>query len=56
MTGISPSKDGFWRPYVEQVIYRYLDCGNLNNGSATLNYRLQSVITYFNSILKNLGS
>jgi hypothetical protein len=20
---------GFWRPYVEQVIYRYLDCGNL---------------------------
>src|SRR5665647_535764 len=25
---------GFWRPYVEQVIHRYLDCGNLNNGFA----------------------
>ena len=25
---------GFWRPYVEQVIYRYLDCGNLHNGFA----------------------
>ena len=25
---------GFWRPYVEQVIYRYLDCGNLRNGFA----------------------
>ncbi len=23
---------GFWRPYVEQVIYRYLDCGDLHNG------------------------
>ncbi len=21
---------GFWRPYIEQVIYRYLDCGNLH--------------------------
>ena len=25
---------GFWRPYVEQVIYRYLDCGILHNGFA----------------------
>jgi ribosomal protein S27E len=25
---------GFWRPYVEQVIHRYLDCGNLHNGFA----------------------
>jgi len=25
---------GFWRPYVEQVIYRYLDCSNLHNGFA----------------------
>ncbi len=22
---------GFWRPYVEQVIYRYLDCGAVND-------------------------
>jgi len=25
---------GFWRPYVEQVINRYLDCGDLHNGFA----------------------
>jgi hypothetical protein len=25
---------GFYRPYVEQVIYRYLDCGDLHNGFA----------------------
>jgi hypothetical protein len=25
---------GFWRPYVEQVIYRYLNCGDLHNGFA----------------------
>jgi len=25
---------GFWRPYVEQVIYRYLDCGDLQHGFA----------------------
>jgi hypothetical protein len=23
---------GFWRPYLEKVIYRYLDCGDLYNG------------------------
>jgi hypothetical protein len=23
---------GFRRPYVEQVSYRYLDCGDLHNG------------------------
>ena len=25
---------GFWRPYVEQAIYRYLDCVDLHNGFA----------------------
>ena len=25
---------GFWRPYIEQVIYRDLDCGDLHNGFA----------------------
>ena len=25
---------GFLRPYVQQVIYRYLDCGILHNGFA----------------------
>jgi hypothetical protein len=25
---------GFWRPYIEKVIYRYLDCGGLHNGFA----------------------
>ena len=25
---------GFWRPYVEKVIYRYLDCGDLRHGFA----------------------
>ena len=25
---------GFWRPYVEQVISRYLDCGDIHNGFA----------------------
>jgi len=25
---------GFWRPYVLQVIYRYLDCGDIHNGFA----------------------
>jgi hypothetical protein len=25
---------GFWRPYVEQVIYCYLECGDLHNGFA----------------------
>ena len=25
---------GFWRPYFEQVIHRYLDCGDLHNGFA----------------------
>ena len=25
---------GFWRPYIEQVIYRYLDCGDPHNGFA----------------------
>jgi len=25
---------GFFRPYVRQVIYRYLNCGDLHNGFA----------------------
>ena len=25
---------GFWRPYIEKVIYRYLDCGDLQHGFA----------------------
>lgn len=25
---------GFWRPYTRDVIYRYLDCGDLHNGFA----------------------
>ena len=27
-------KYGFWRPYVKNVILRYLDCGDLHNGFA----------------------
>ncbi|MFH1080824.1 MAG: transposase zinc-binding domain-containing protein [Pseudomonadota bacterium] len=30
---------GFWRPYVEQVIHRYLHCGNLHNGFARVKYK-----------------
>ncbi len=29
-----PRQYGFFRPYVKQVIYRYLDCGILHNGFA----------------------
>jgi hypothetical protein len=28
---------GFWRPYVMEVIYRYLDCGDLHFGFARVN-------------------
>jgi len=27
-------KYGFWRPYLQKVIYRYLECGDLHNGFA----------------------
>ncbi|NIO04027.1 MAG: hypothetical protein GTN74_05270 [Proteobacteria bacterium] len=27
---------GFFRPYVQHVIYRYLDCGELHNGLARI--------------------
>jgi ribosomal protein S27E len=27
---------GFWRPYIEKVIYRYLDCGDLRHGFARI--------------------
>jgi hypothetical protein len=35
---------GFWRPYIEQVIYRYLVCGDLRNGLPHKNadYKVQS--------------
>jgi hypothetical protein len=32
-------KYGFWYPYVEQVIYRYLDCGDLHNEFARVKYK-----------------
>ena len=28
------SRYGFWRPYISDVIYRYLDCGDLRCGFA----------------------
>lgn len=28
------TQDGFFRPYVKQVIYRFLDCGIIHNGFA----------------------
>ena len=28
------AKFGFWRPHIEKVIYRFLDCGDLHNGFA----------------------
>ena len=35
---------GFWRPYLEKVIYRYLDCGDPHNGFARGNCRFRTVI------------
>ena len=32
---------GFWRPYVEKVIYRYLDCGDPHNELTPGKCRLQ---------------
>ena len=34
----------FFRPYLQKVIYRYLDCGYLYNGFARVKCMLQSVI------------
>lgn len=31
---------GLWRPYAEVVIFRYLDCGDLNNGFVHLKCKL----------------
>jgi hypothetical protein len=42
--GISPRHYGFWWPYLEKVIYWYLDCGDLHNEFALGKCRLQSVI------------
>jgi hypothetical protein len=30
---------GFWRPYLQKVIYRYLDCGDLHHGFARVKCR-----------------
>ena len=30
---------GFWRPYIKQVIYRYLDCGDLHDGFACVTWK-----------------
>jgi hypothetical protein len=36
---------GFWRPYLQQAIYRYLDCGDLHKGFICSKKRwLQTVI------------
>jgi hypothetical protein len=34
---------GFWRPYIEKVIYRYLDCGDLHNGFARVKLVLELI-------------
>ena len=34
----------FYRPYLQKVIYRYLDCGDLHNSFARVKCRLQAVI------------
>jgi hypothetical protein len=30
---------GFWRPYLQKVIYRYLECGDLHHGFARVKCR-----------------
>ena len=40
---------GFWRPYVEQVTNRYLDCGDLHNGFAWVKCKDYNTSTYRNS-------
>jgi hypothetical protein len=30
---------GLWRPYLEKVIYRYLDCGDPHNGFARVSLK-----------------
>ena len=30
---------GFWRPYVQQMIYRYLDYGDIYNGFVRVKYK-----------------
>ena len=35
---------GFWRPYVEQVINRYLDCGDLHNGFFIISSRSPQIV------------
>jgi hypothetical protein len=32
--GCFAKKFGFWRPHIEKVIHRFLDCGALHNGFA----------------------
>ncbi len=31
------SRFGFWRPYIMDVIFKYLDCGDLHSGFAVMN-------------------
>jgi len=35
---------GFFRPYVQQVIYRYLDCGDLHTSFARVNIKVERSI------------
>jgi hypothetical protein len=30
---------GFWRPYLQKVIYRYLECGDLHHGFARMSLK-----------------
>jgi hypothetical protein len=36
---------GFFRPYLQQVIYRHLDCGNLHNGFARVTHHCEIIET-----------
>jgi len=41
LVNISQDTYGFWRPYVQQMIYRYLDCGDLHNGFARVKCKVR---------------
>ncbi|OHE24720.1 MAG: hypothetical protein A2Z43_00425 [Syntrophobacterales bacterium RBG_19FT_COMBO_59_10] len=46
---------GFWRPYLEKVIYRYLDCGGLHNGFArpqNVDYKMVIFNTFLSAIVR----
>ena len=42
---------GFWRPYIEQVVYRYLDCGNIYNGFCTSNANTGTMKIFWPSVV-----